>query len=378
MDQIAVDQLVQGRPELGRPGAEHGLKQCRGELGPITAAARIASWAAGLRRSTRDLTRRSSTCGSCGPAAGAAARCRPRGPGPASRAARSAAPRGTAGCRRRWRAWPRELRTGGAGTGDGTGDLAHERLGQRLLGARGQRPEHDLAGRRSGGQGRDLLAAGLRPAGRDTSRGRPAASSARSSVRRSEVGSAQCRSSRTRTVDPRPRTGSRSSGARRTSSLQVLGARPAGPAPDRRCPSSGPAAGAGSRSPSGWSALVPGPAGAWRRARPARPDPAGDQLPVEPIGGRGRVGGAAALEPERQPAAARADPGDEALPALLQRRVLPSPASPVRTTTDPWPSTACRSADSRIRISAPRPISAAPPPTPLGRRSPTRALGASR
>ena len=55
------------------------------------------------------------------------------------------------------------------------------------------------------------------------------------------------------------------------------------------------------------------------------PYPAGHQLPVQAVRVGRRVRGAAALQPEGQPAASGADPGDEALAALLDQAGLAEP-----------------------------------------------------
>jgi hypothetical protein len=59
------------------------------------------------------------------------------------------------------------------------------------------------------------------------------------------------------------------------------------------------------------------------------------------------------------------------------RRVLPSPASPTKTTIEPWPRTASRRALSSTASSASRPTRGARPPRRLRRLAP-RALGLSR
>ena len=295
--------------------------------GPSTAAARIASWAAGLSRSTRDLTRRSSTWGSCGPGGSRSSQVpssRTRARVSSSEVSRSSTNSGLPSALASTAA-----RTSGLappGTADGTGDLADERLDQRLLGGGGQRPEHDLASRRGGGQGRDLLAAGPRPAGGEHQQ-RPVGGQLRELEReaqRGRVGPVQVledQDGRARDREPGHHRAER--GERHP--LQVLGAHPAGRGrigdahhPRQRRKQVGVAHEIGQRSLQG--RLEPG-----GRLVRRHPDPAGHQLPVEPVGGGGCVGGAAALEPQRQPAAARADPGDEALPALLHQAGLAQP-----------------------------------------------------
>ena len=53
--------------------------------------------------------------------------------------------------------------------------------------------------------------------------------------------------------------------------------------------------------------------------------PGGQQLLVEPVGGRGGIGGAATLEPERQPARASPHPGHEKPAALVYQAALAEP-----------------------------------------------------
>ena len=287
MHQIAGDELVQDRRELGRPGAEHVGQQRGGELGAEHGggADRLLGGGAepvhpGPDQSLEHLGELRAGRLAQQPGAVLAdqgARLEQRGQ-PLLEEQRVAVGAGEHG--------RENLGTGAAGTADGTGDLADERLGERLLGARGQRPEHDPTSRRGVGQGRDLLAARVRPAGREHQQ-RPAGGELREFERESQrgrVGPVQVledQDGRARDREPGHHRAER--GERHP--LQVLGAHPAGRGPDRRCPSSAPAAGAGSRSPSGWSALVRGQAGAWRRARPAPPRPS-----WPPAAGRARRG----------------------------------------------------------------------------------------
>ena len=151
-------------------------------------------------------------------------------------------------------------------------------------------------------------------------------SAASSWVRRNDVGSAQCRSSSARTVGPLAT--SRASTARTAAKLARC--RPSG------LSRSGRPHRVGARRPMMWPEAPPGRAGPRRQPLPplqgraqhfvallgGNPGPGGQELLVEPIGGRRAVGGTAALQPEGEPPGPAPHPGHEALAAFLDQAGL--------------------------------------------------------
>ena len=204
----------------------------------------------------------------------------------------------------------------------------------------GQRAEDDPVHRR--GAERASLEAGHlgRPApGRlvaRTSRRRPAASRARSRVRRSEVGSAQCRSSRTSTVGPaatRRETSERQAANvgplefPRAHPSQRRSRRQAHHARQQREQVAVRRTAASARSRAGRDHRL-GLVG--RHARPV-----GQQLLVEAVGGGRGVGGAAPLQPQGRRRPGHAACGTPAPGGSCRARARRSPARPSRGPAPP-------------------------------------------
>ena len=234
-----------------------------------------------------------------------------------------------------------------------TTDLAKQGHREGLGRAGRQWAKADLTGGRHGVRPGRLVAI--------SSSDRSAASSASSVVRRSEVGSAHCRSSRTSAVGP--------TAANRATRARIA-------ANVCRCSSSGPirpgvswqAHQVRKRQEEAQAAEQAGQRVSQARARietrrlvERYADPAREQLAVQAIGGRGRVRHAAALKPERAPGASAPTQAMKRLRDSWTRRVLRARLANQLDDLSP-PGNCVTQRDVGVRSSAWRPTRRAWPP----------------